>query len=66
MPSKFEEIIYQMLKDEPVTPNEVAKTLRITHKTAQKVLMHLALARKDVKYKNSGRISMFWRVKSEE
>jgi len=64
MPSKFEGIIYQMLKDEPVTPNEVAKTLRITHKTAQKVLMHLALTKDDVRYKNSGRIYMFWKVKS--
>ena len=63
MPSKYEEIIYRMLKDEPVTPNEIAKALKITHKTAQKVLMHLALTKSDIRYKNSGRIYMFWKVK---
>lgn len=63
MPSKYEETIYRMLKDEPVTPNEIAKALRITHKTAQKVLMHLALTKNDIRYKNSGRIYMFWKVK---
>jgi len=61
MPSKFEEPIYQMLRDEPVTPNEVARKLRISHKTAQRVLMHLALTKNDVRYKNSGRIYMFWK-----
>jgi len=66
MPSKYEEIIYRMLKEEPVTPNEIAKALKITHKTAQKVLMHLALNKNDVKYKNSGRIYMFWRVKEQQ
>jgi len=50
-----------MLCDEPVTPNEVARKLRISHKTAQRVLMHLALTKNDVRYKNSGRIYMFWK-----
>jgi predicted transcriptional regulator len=63
MPSKYEEIIYEMLTDEPVTPNEIAKSLKITHKTAQKVLMSLALSRSDIRYKNSGRIYIFWKVK---
>jgi len=63
MPSKYEKRIYRMLKDEPVTPNEIAKALKITHKTAQKVLMHLALTKSDIRYKNSGRIYMFWKVK---
>lgn len=63
MPSKYEEIIYRMLRDEPVTPNEIAKALKITHKTAQKVLMYLALTKSDIRYKNSGRIYMFWKVK---
>ena len=43
MPSRYEEAIYQMLVDEPVTPNEVSRKLGISHKTAQRVLMHLAL-----------------------
>ena len=59
--SKYEEPIYRMLGDEPVTPNEVAKKLGITHKTAQRVLMQLALTKDDVKYKNSGRIHLFWK-----
>jgi predicted ArsR family transcriptional regulator len=42
MPGKYEEIIYKVLHDEPVTPNEVALKLKITQKTAQKTLMQLA------------------------
>ncbi|MFQ6074023.1 MAG: hypothetical protein ACE5KC_02275 [Candidatus Bathyarchaeia archaeon] len=61
MPGKYEEIIYEVLGEEPVTPNEVALRLRITQKTAQKTLMQLALTRGDVKYKNSGRIHLFWK-----
>ena len=61
MASKYEECIYQMLSDEPVTPNEIAKKVEVTHKTAQRVLMHLALTKDDVRYKNSGRIHLFWR-----
>jgi len=34
MGSKFEERIYRILSREPVTPNEVAKKLEISHKTA--------------------------------
>ena len=63
MPSRYEDFIYQMLVDEPVTPNEVAGKLEISHKTAQRVLMHLALTKDDVRYKNSGRIHMFWKTK---
>lgn len=61
MPSRYEESIYGMLSGEPVTPNEVAKKLGISHKTAKDVLMHLTITRDDVKYKNSGRIHMFWK-----
>ena len=61
MGSKFEESIYRMLSREPVTANEVAKKLEISHKTALRVLMHLALIEGDVKYKNSGRIHLFWK-----
>ncbi|NIO36502.1 hypothetical protein GTO27_02240 [Candidatus Bathyarchaeota archaeon] len=60
---KYDEAVYRILSD-PVTPNEVAKKLGVTQKTAQRVLMHLALAKKNVKYGNSGRIHIFW--KSEE
>ena len=61
MASKYEERIYQMLSDEPVTPNEIAKKVEVTHKTAQRVLMHLALTKDHVRYKNSGRIHLFWK-----
>lgn len=45
-----------------MTPNEVAIKLGIDHKTALEALMRLALKKEDVKYKNSGRIHLFWRV----
>jgi Mn-dependent DtxR family transcriptional regulator len=61
MPGKYDEMIYKMLNDEPVTPNEVALKLRITQKTAQKTLMQLALTRSEVRYKSSGRIHLFWK-----
>jgi len=60
MTSKYEERVYQMLS-EPVTPNEIALKIDVAHKTAQRILMNLALTRKDVKYKNSGRIHLFWK-----
>jgi len=63
MPGKYEEIVYEMLTDAPVTPNEVAQKLNITQKTAQKTLMQLALTKSDVKYKNSGRIHLFWKTR---
>ena len=52
-----------MLADEPVTPSEIAKRLGVTHKTATRVLMELALTMPDVRYKNSGRIHLFWKVR---
>jgi len=52
--SRFEERIYELLSSEPVTPSEVAKRVGVTYKTAQRALMHLALTKKDVAYKNSG------------
>ena len=61
--NKNEENVYKMLTYEPVTPNEIAKKLGISHKTAQRILMQLALIRDDIKYKNSGRIHLFWRAK---
>jgi len=62
MSGKYEYVIYRILKDEPVTPNEIAKKLKISHKTAKCALMRLALIRNDVRYENSGRIHIFWKV----
>ena len=61
--NRNEENVYNILTYEPVTPNEIAKKLGISHKTAQRILMQLALIRDDVKYKNSGRIHLFWKAK---
>jgi len=60
MPSKYKKIIYGMLSKEPVTPNEIAKRLGVSHKTAKDVLMHLTITKSEVRYKNSGRIHLFW------
>jgi predicted ArsR family transcriptional regulator len=61
MPGRYEDVIYGILSREPVTANEVAKRVGVTNKTALKTLMQLALTRKDVHYKASGRIHIFWR-----
>ena len=62
MTSRYEQEIYELLSEEPVTPNEIAKKLEVTHKTAQRTLMQLALIKDDVRYKNSGRIHLFWKA----
>jgi len=61
MGSRFEESIYQMLSREPVTPNEVAKKLGIAQKTAQRILMHLALTGEDAKYRTQAEYTFFER-----
>lgn len=60
MAGKFEEPVYQTLSREPVIPNEIAKKLEISDKKVLRALMHLALTKEDVFYKNSGRIHIFW------
>lgn len=62
MPCKYGDTVYKILCEEPVTPNEIAKKLNITQKTAQQTLMQLALTKNDVKYKISGRIHLFWKT----
>ena len=64
MGSKFEDPIYRMLSCEPVTPNEIANEFKISHKTALRALMHLALTKEDVYYKNSGRTHLFWSARA--
>ncbi len=63
MGSRYEEPIYKALRDDPVTPNEIAKKFEVSHKTALRALMHLALTKDDMQYKNSGRIHLFWKVR---
>jgi len=66
MPGRYEEQIFKMLSEDPVTPSEVAKYLGISYKTAQKTLLDLAARREDVAYKKSGRIYLFWYKKNSE
>lgn len=55
--------IYKALKNsEPQTPYEIAKALGINQKTAQSVLLELALTRNDVKLKKIGRYRVFWKA----
>jgi predicted ArsR family transcriptional regulator len=71
MPSRYEKEVLRILAQDPVTPSEVANSLGISYKTAQKTLLDLAASREDVGYKKSGRIYLFWhrqdtrRTKSE-
>jgi predicted transcriptional regulator len=66
MTNKNEQKIYEMLSDEPLTPSEIAQKLKIAYKTAQRALMHLALTKEDVGYRNSGRIHIFWKKSVKE
>lgn len=61
LPSRFEEAVYGLLSEEPMTPSEVAERLGINYKTAKDALLHLAATRRDVRYRNSERIHIFWR-----
>lgn len=61
MTSNFEKAIYGALSLQPATPNEIASRLNMNYKTVQRVLLQLALTRKDVRFRNSGRIQLFWR-----
>ncbi len=61
MGHEWEQKIYRLLSREPVTPSEVSKKLKISYKTAQRVLLRLAIERKDVAHKTSGRIYLFWK-----
>lgn len=57
--------IYEALKEnEPQTPNEIAKALKINQKTVQSVLLELANTRSDVKWKKIGRYRIFWKKKA--
>jgi predicted transcriptional regulator len=60
MKSNHEMQVYKLLKEQPVTPGEVAHNLGISYKTAQRVLLDLAARKNDVGYKKSGRIYVFW------
>jgi hypothetical protein len=61
MSNGYEKMVYEMFLNELVTPNEVVKRLGINYRTVEDCLMQLTMSRKDVRYKGSGRIHIFWR-----
>jgi len=61
MSGQYEDKVYGLLSRGTVAAGEAAVKLDITHNTALKTFMRLALTKKDVHYKNSGRIHLFWR-----
>jgi predicted ArsR family transcriptional regulator len=64
MPSSYEDLIYGLLSEGPMTANEVARRVGVTNKTALRALMRLALTRGDVRYRQSGRVHIFWRERA--
>jgi predicted transcriptional regulator len=59
--SKYEDKIYDILSTEPVTPSEIAEKVGVSYKTAQKILLTLAVSKKEIACRKSGRIYLFWR-----
>ena len=54
--------VYKALKNsEPQTPNEIAVSLGLNQKTAQSILLELAMTKDEVKYKKIGRYRIFWK-----
>ena len=60
MSSRYEGSIYEVLSDESVTLGKVARKLDVNYKITRDILMHPALTRKDVRYKASDMIRIFW------
>ena len=55
--------VYNALKDEPQTPNEIADKINLNQKTVQEALLELANTMKNIKWKKVGRYRLFWKVK---
>ena len=55
--------MYNALKDEPQTPNEIADKINLNQKTVQGALLELANTKKNIKWKKVGRYRLFWKVK---
>jgi Mn-dependent DtxR family transcriptional regulator len=54
--------VYNVLKDEPQTPNEIADKINLNQKTVQGALLELANTKKNIKWKKVGRYRLFWKV----
>lgn len=60
--ARYRDKILALLSEEPKTPNEIAKTLKIHQNTAQTELMRLTLTHPDeIGYKQIGRTHLFWK-----
>jgi predicted transcriptional regulator len=55
--------VYNALKDEPQTPNEIADKINLNQKTVQGALLELVNIKKNIKWKKVGRYRLFWKVK---
>jgi predicted transcriptional regulator len=55
--------VYNVLKDEPQTPNEIADKINLNQKTVQGALLELVNTKKNIKWKKVGRYRLFWKVK---
>jgi predicted transcriptional regulator len=54
--------VYNGLKDEPQTPNEIAGKIKLNQKTVQGALLELVNTKKNIKWKKVGRYRLFWKV----
>jgi len=62
MSSETIDRVYRALKNnDPQTPNEIARALKLNQKTVQSTLLELANTRHDVRWKKIGRFRIFWK-----
>lgn len=63
MSSETLQKVYNVLRSEPQTPNEIADKIGLNQKTVQSTLLELANTKKNVKWKKVGRYRLFWKEK---
>ena len=63
MSSETLQKVYNVLRSEPQTPNEIADKIGLNQKTVQSTLLELANTKKNVKWKKVGRYRLFWKDK---
>ena len=63
MSSETLQKVYNALRSEPQTPNEIADKIDLNQKTVQSALLELANTKKNVKWKKVGRYRLFWKEK---
>lgn len=63
MSSETLQKVYNVLRSEPQTPNEIADKISLNQKTVQSALLELANTKKNVKWKKVGRYRLFWKEK---